>query len=223
MTSIPSLMDFDRSKVRVSPPTDGQIKIYYEKTPLHVKTSCWSCPFGKSDTGQIVGIIPDDQYFQVEALDKLGQDVCRHYHLKILGSEPPVDNDDLPYKSLIHHDDDLDTLHMQFSDKTRIFDNNNIRLVEDSVHQFTSGQFSSNFLLSFAALKIYNGHFFWSPFPAQMKIRKFCALPEGCIIFNEEEPLKEELKKRKNVTIKVRVPDDEAVTDFDPDVNELLA
>lgn len=223
MTTIPNLKDFDRSRVRVSAAADGDsIKIYYDKAPLHLKTSCWSCPFGISDAGQIVTIIPDDQYFQVEALDKLGQDICRHFHKKVLDTDPPDDNADLPYKSLIHRDDELDTLHLQLSDHTRTFDNNNIKLEPEAVKQFTSGQFSANYLLSFTCLKIYNGHFFWAPWPAQIKVRKYCALPEGCQIFSNEEELKQELQERKQTVIKVREHDEEPVMDFDPDVNELL-
>jgi hypothetical protein len=236
MSTIPSLNEFQRSSIQVAR-TGDQINLYCvvkgpngknKKTPLHVKTNCWTCPFGRDDQGKLTVVISDEQYFKVEEIDQFGRDVCK-YFLKDDGKEVPDDPDDLPYKSLIQTMDGLDVLNLQMSDRTRVFDKNGIKLSEEQSGQWTAGQFAGNFLLSLG-LRVWsgedgtstNGKFYWSVQPVQVKIKRYCTLPEGCKIFESEAELQRALESRKKITIKRRVDDDEAVVDFDPDVNELL-
>jgi len=236
-SSIPSLSDLDRSKIQVARDGD-QINLYYvdqpttntkiRKTPFHVKTSCWTCPFGRDDQGKLMAAIADGQFFKVEEIDKFGRDVCK-YFLKQDGQEIPDDPDELPYKSLIQTVDGLDVICLQMSDRTRVFDSNGVKIEPEQALQWVAGQFSGNFLLSLG-LRIWSGEdgsstnskFYWSVQPVQIKIRKYCTLPQGCKIFESEEELQEELTMRKKITIKKKIQDDETVADFDPDVNELI-
>lgn len=233
MSGIPHLRNFVRDNVRVVYQSDKKgseprISMYYlankQQTPLHVKLYGWTCPFGRDDSGQIVAVIPDDIYFQVEALDRLGRDVCKMFHERIIGTAWEADSDDgeLPYKSLIHKDDGLDTMHLRLTDNTRVFDSNNVRLDNDQVSQCTGGQFTANFLLSLASLRVYQGHFFWSVSLAQMKVCQFCTLPEGCIVFHSEDKLREELATRREMITEKREEEEAPVQDYDPDVNELM-
>lgn len=235
--SVPSLDDLKRSHIQIAKVGD-QINLYYvcedeqgrsKKTPLHVKTGIWTCPFGRDDQGKLVAVISDSQYFQVAELDRYGRDVCK-YFLRQEGKAVPEDPDELPYKSLVQSVDGMDVIHLHMSAQTRVFDNNNVKLQPEQVDQWTSGQFSGNFLLSLG-LRIWtgngddgtnNGKFYWSVQPVQIKIRRYCTLPEGCKIFEDENELKEELDRRTKVTVKKRVQEEEPVADFDPDVNELL-
>jgi hypothetical protein len=223
--SIPTLKDFNRDNIQVQFNKDTQnINVYNvstTKTPLHVKTSNWTCPFGRDDRNQLIVIIPDDQYYNVVMLDTLGRDICKMFYEKCTGN-PLAPGEDIPYKSLIHKDDGLDTLHLLLTEHTRVFDNNNTKLDTEHVNQFTSGQFTANFLLSLSCIKVYNGVFFWSISPAQIKIRKYCTLPEGCIIFEDELQLKQHLNERDTLQIKAKEQSEEPVVEFDPDVNELL-
>lgn len=237
-SSIPSLNDLDRSKIQVARDGD-QINLYYvdqtssadakpRKTPLHVKTSCWTCPFGRDDQGKLMVAIADGQFFKVEELDKFGRDVCK-YFIKQDGQDIPDDPDELPYKSLIQSVDGLDVLCLQMSERTRVFDTNGVKIDPDQALQWVAGQFSGNFLLSLG-LRIWtgedgsntNGKFYWSVQPVQIKIRKYCTLPQGCKIFESEAELQEAFDMRKKIHIKKKIQDDEAVVEFDPDVNELL-
>jgi hypothetical protein len=236
-SNIPSLNDLDRSKIQVARDGD-QINLYYvdqtpadarpRKIPLHVKTSCWTCPFGRDDQGKLMVVIADGQFFKVEDIDKFGRDVCK-YFLKHDGQDIPDDPDELPYKSLIQNVDGLDVLCLQMSERTRVFDTNGVKIEPDQALQWVAGQFSGNFLLSLG-LRIWsgedgsntNGKFYWSVQPVQIKVRKYCTLPQGCKIFESEEELQEELNRRKKIHIKKKIQDDEPVVDFDPDVNELL-
>lgn len=237
MSNIPHLRNFDREKIRViyhgsapkSHSEEPRICVYYhedgQQTPLHVKMYNWTCPFGRDDSNQIVAIIPDDMYFQVEALDRLGRDICKMFHERVTGSSQPIEDDsDLPYKSLIHKDDGLDTIHLRLSGNSRVFDSNNVRLDEDQIAQCTAGQFTANFLLSLSCLRVYQGHFFWSATPVQMKVCQFCTLPEGCIVFHSEDRLRDELSKRHDTVVDTRKEEETPVPveDFDPDVNELM-
>jgi hypothetical protein len=224
---IPHLGDFKRDKVQVHINKDAptpQVNVYYvqgkTKTPLHLKVFNWTCPFGRDDRDQLVAIIPDELYFDLEALDKLGKDICKMFYTELTGKDLDPD-EDIPYKSLIHKDDGLDTVHLSLSPQTRVFDNNNVKLGPEQITQYTSGQFSANFLLSFACISVYNDYFFWSLLPSQIKVKKYCTLPEGCIIFEEEALLQQELETRRQVQVTTKVQD-EPVADFDPDVNELI-
>lgn len=234
MTDIPSLSGLKRSSIQVSRNGD-QINLYYvtsrpngkpKKTPLYVKTNCWTCPFGQDDQGKLLVAISDSQYFDVEELDRFGRDVCK-YFLKHEGHEIPEDLDNLPYKSLLHHIDGLDVLQMQMSDHTRVFDSNGVKLSPDQANQQIAGQFSGHFLLSLG-LRVWSREdstsqsFYWTIQPIQIKVKRYFTLPEGCKIFDNEEELKGDMDIRKKITIKKRVEDEEAVVDFDPDVNELL-
>lgn len=236
MTSIPRLENFDRERIRVvyhgsAPKSDSdaepRINVYYQdekrQTPLHVKLYNWTCPFGRDDSNQIVAIIPDDMYFQVEALDRLGRDICKMFYERVTGGELAIEDDsDLPYKSLIHKDDGLDTMHLRLSSNSRVFDSNNVRLDEEQAGQCTAGQFTANFLLSLSCLRVYRGHFFWSATPIQMKVCQFCTLPEGCIVFHSEDKLREELATRHNIVTEAREEEEAPVQNFDPDINELM-
>lgn len=234
--SILALKNLNRKHIQISKTSD-QINLYYSDTidqktkriPLYVKTNCWTCPFGRDDQGKLLAIIHDDEYFKIEELDSFGRDVCR-YFLKDSGEEIPNNSDDLPYKSIIQQVDGLDVLNLSMNDATRVFDNNGVKLTPEQINQWTAGQFSANFLLTLN-LRIWtaddggsitNGKFYWSVQPVQIKINKYCTLPEGCQIFENEELLTKELDVRQESQIKVQVRDEEPVTDFDPDVNELL-
>lgn len=233
MSNVPSLSELQRSNIQVSRDGD-KISLYHitpgatgkpKKTLLHIKTGCWTCPYGKDDQGKLTVVISDNQYFKVDELDKFGRDVCK-YFLRQAGQEVPEDLDDLPYKSLIQNVDGLDVLQLQMTDRTRVFDSNGIKLSDEQSSQCTAGQFSGHFLLQLG-LRVWSGagedgKFYWSVQPIQIKIKRYCSLPEGCVIFDNEAELEEELHKRKKITIKKRVQDEEAVADFDPDVNELM-
>lgn len=237
MTDIPSLSGLKRSSIQVAR-NGNQINLYYvttqsngkpKKTPLHIKTNCWTCPFGRDDQGKLIAAISDNQYFDIEELDRFGRDVCK-YFLKHEGHEIPDDLDDLPYKSLFHHIDGLDVLQLQMSDQTRVFDSNGVKLSTEQANQWTAGQFSGHFLLSLG-LRVWtgddgslssNGKFYWTVQPVQIKVKRYFTLPKGCEIFDNVEEFEEEMDKRKKITVKTRVQDEEAVVDFDPDVNELL-
>jgi hypothetical protein len=152
--------------------------------------------------------------------------------MKRAEQEIPEDPDELPYKSLIQNVDGLEVLCLQMSKGTRVFDNNGVKLEEDQRNQWTAGQFAGHFLLSFslrewggsgaAAASGSVGKFYWSVTPVQIKIKRYCTLPQGCKIFETEPELQQELDQRKKVVIKRKIVDEEAVVDFDPDVNELL-
>jgi hypothetical protein len=250
---IPNLSGLKRSDIQVAR-NGNQINLYYitkrpngkpKKTPLHVKTNCWTCPFGRDDQGKLMVVISDDQYFDVEALDRFGRDVCKYFFKHGQGHDhvhnhdqgrnlglgldcdlvPPPD--DLPYKSLVQHTDGLDVLQLQMSDQTRVFDSNGVLLPAEQANQWTGGQFSGNFLLSLG-LRVWEGEgsskFYWAVQPVQIKVKRHFTLPEGCMIFDSEETFHMEMDKRKKTPAsrpKERV-DEEPVADFDPDVNELL-
>lgn len=231
--TIPNLSALQRENIKVTRNGNGQdISMYYDKTPLHIKTTCWTCPYGRDDQGKTAAVIPDSEFFKVEELDEYGRDVCK-YFLEQSGQQVPDDPDDLPYKSLIQKLDGLDVLYLTLSDRTNVFDSNGVKVSPEQAIQWTSGQFSANLLLKLG-LRIWSGEdgtsgpgsgsgkYYWSVQLVQMKIRRYCMLPEGCKIFEDEEELQRELESRKKIHIKKRVHDDEAVVDFDPDVNELL-
>lgn len=226
--TIPNLSELQRDNIKVT--RHGQdINMYYDKTPLHIKTSCWTCPYGRDDQGKTVAVISDSQYFKMEELDKYGRDVCK-YFLEQSGVQVPDDPDDLPYKPLIQKLDGLDIVYITLSPSTNVFDSNGIKLSPEQAMQWTSGQFSANMLLKLG-LRVWTGDdldmntnrkFYWSVQLVQMKIKRYCMLPEGCKIFEDEQELQRELESRKKIHVKKRIHDDEAVVDFDPDVNELL-
>jgi hypothetical protein len=152
MAEIPNLSTLSRANIQIARNED-QINLYYvtpkdgskpKKSPLHVKTNCWTCPFGRDDQGRVYAVISSEQFFNVEDLDRYGREVCK-YLMKSEGIAVP---DDLPYKSLIQQIDGLDVLQLYISDDTRFFDNNNIKMTRDQADQWMSGQFSANFLLS---------------------------------------------------------------------------
>ena len=229
MPNIPHLKSLDRNKLQVVKSGD-QVNLYYVdesvKTMFHCKTSCWTCPFGKDDQGKLITVVADNDFFSLENLDQYGRDICK-YFMKQEDLDIPEDDSDLPYKSLLAKEDSLDVLNLTVSDSTRFFDNNGVRLEPDQISQFTSGQFSAYFLLSFS-LRIWRSgdtisRFYWSVTPAQIRIKKYCTLPQGCEIYEDEERLKAALKERKKVVIKSRSSiSDEPVQSFNPDVNELL-
>jgi len=220
--TIPQLKDFNpaMAMVSVNRGNKSEIGLYYgdsaKHQPLHIKTSAWTCPFGRAEGGALVAIIPDDQFHKVKELDEFGRHVCRHY-MSEDGSP-----DDLPYKSLIYQDDGLDTLHLTMSDHTRVFDDAGVKLTPEQSNQWLSGQFVANFLLSLS-MRIYGGVYYWTVSAVQIKVRRYCTLPEGCIVFTDEDELKAELESRKiRPQIRLRAQDEEAVAEFNPDVNELL-
>lgn len=229
MSNIPHLKSLDRNKLQIVKSGD-QINLYYVdesvKTMFHSKTSCWTCPFGKDDQGKLITVVSDSDFFSLENLDQYGRDICK-YFMKQEDLDIPEDDNDLPYKALLGKEDGLDVLNLTINDSTRFFDNNGVRLETDQISQFTSGQFSAYFLLSFS-LRIWRSgdtisRFYWNITPAQIRIKKYCTLPEGCEIYEDEETLKEALKERKKVVIKSRSSvTEEPVQSFDPDVNELL-
>ena len=229
MSKIPSLKSLDRDKLQIGKSGD-QINLYYVdesvKTIFHAKTSCWTCPFGKDDQGKLIVVVSDDEFFKLEELDDYGKDICKYFMIQE-SLDLPCDDSDLPYKSLLGKEDGLDVLHLTASENTRFFDNNGVKLSHDQMSQFTSGQFSAYFLLSFS-LRIWRSgntisRFYWTISPAQVRVKKYCTLPEGCEIFEDETMLKSALKERKKVVIKSRSSvSDEPVQSFDPDVNELL-
>lgn len=231
---IPNLSDLQKSKIQVACNGD-KINLYYvdqkQKTPFHVKTGCWTCPFGRDDQGKITVVISDNEYFKIEELDNYGREVCK-YFLRQENVEIPDDPDDLPYKSLIHTVDGLDTLVLQLNDRSRVFDSNGVKLEDELAQQWTSAQFSANFLLSLG-LRVWSGdgngnesgnpkHFYWSVLPSQIKIKRYCTLPTGCQIFETEPAFTKEVDKRKKIEVRRKQPEEDSVIDFDPDVNELL-
>jgi hypothetical protein len=229
MSKIPHLKSLDRNKLQVVKSGD-QINLYYvddsKKALFHTKTTCWTCPFGRDDQGKLLAVVSDNEFFKLEELDQYGRDICK-YFMKQENMDIPEDDSDLPYKSLLGKEDGLDILNLTVNDSTRFFDNNGVKLSPDQMSQFTSGQFSGYFLLSFT-LRIWRSgntisKFYWSISPVQIRIKKYCTLPEGCEIYEDEEKLKSALKERKKIVIKSRSSvADEPVEGFDPDVNELL-
>lgn len=214
---LPTLQQFDSNLVKVSPDkTTGNIKIYYTgKTRLHIKTSVWSCPYGRNEQTLIV-VVPDSEYFLLERFDELGRNICRMYT-----KDAESEDDDLPYKSLIMKDNDLDAIKLVLNSDTRFFDRNGVLLNNEQVNQVTAGKFEANFLLLFT-LNNYKGTYFWSLSPVQVKIKEFCTLPEGCVIFTDEQELMNELSTRTQTQIEIRHEQEAPVVDFDPDLNELL-
>lgn len=223
--TIPQLREFDRSlaMVSVNRTNKAEIGLYYgdstKHQPLHLRTGSWTCPFGRADGGALVAVIPEDQYQKVKELDDFGRDVCRH----CMSEAASADGDgELPYKSLMYQDDGLDTLHLTMSDNTRVFDDAGVKLAPDVANLWLSGQFVANFLLSLS-IRLYSGVYYWTVSVVQIRVRRYCTLPDGCIIFTDEQELKSELESRKiKPQIKLRAQDEEAVAEFDPDVNELL-
>lgn len=230
MSDIPNLSELKRSNIQVSRGTDG-ITLYYvstkadgktKKTPLHVKTNCWTCPYGRDDQGKLLVAISDDQYFNIEELDRYGRDVCKYFLKQDKKDGCVPEEEELPYKPLLNKVDGLDVLQLQLSDNTRVFDSNGVKLTTDQANQWMSGQFSGHFLLSLGLRKWSvdsSGTYYWVVQPVQIKIKRYFTLPEGCKIFDNEQDLQNELDNRAQSTAQ---PDDEAVVDFDPDVNELL-
>lgn len=221
---LPKLMDLDCSRLTVAPTGQG-ICVYNKdrsnkKIPLHIKTGPWVCPYGVDDKGGTVIPIPDDQYFKLEEIDTIGRAICRMFYTRLTGEDCPEDDEDLPYKSILHKDDDTDTIHLPgiMSDSIRVFDK-----YGDAIPDWTSyvaSNFTSYFLLNLSTIKVYNGTFFWSIWPVQMKIMARNLLPVGSQVFTSIENLREALKD--TVVTVTEEPDIDCVIDFDPDVNELL-
>jgi hypothetical protein len=228
---IPSLSNIQRSNIQVSMNSSGdQITLYYvvqdeqgkkaSKTVLHLKTGCWTCPFGRDDQNKLMVTISDEQYFKIVELDNYGRDICK-YFMKAAGKEIPDDPSELPYKSMIQTVDGMEVLQLQLSERTRYFDNNGIKLDTEQALQWISGQFSARFLLSLS-LRVWNDggntKYYWSVQPVQIKIRRFCTLPEGCKIFESEA----EFREASTEGPAEKEKEEEGIVDFDPDVNELL-
>ena len=224
--NIPHLKTWKRDNLHIST-TGDEINLYYNnsssKMLFHTKTSCWACPFGKDEQNKLMAVVSDDEYFKLEELDLYGKDICKYMLNK---ENVEYDEEELPYKSLLSKQEGLDVLNLSLSDRTRIFDNNGVKLNPDEITQFTSGQFSGYFLLSYSLRIWRTGNeitkMYWIVNPVQIRIKQYCTLPEGCQIFDNEEDLNIELKQRKKVLIKTRAVEEEPVVSFDPDVNELL-
>lgn len=224
MTNIPHLKNWDREKIQLVRSGD-EISLYYvtdKKIPFHTKTNSWTCPFGKDDQNKIISIVSDEEFFKLEELDNYGKDVCK-YFMEKEGLE--IDKEDLPYKSLMSKQDGLDVISLTISNRTKFFDNNGNKIPNDQTDMFTSGQFTGYFLLNYS-LRIWRAgntitKFYWIVTPAQIRVKNFCSLPEGCEIFEDEDHLQVELDKRKENIIGSEIIE-EPVTNFDPEVNELI-
>ena len=227
MADIPNLSALTRANIQIAR-NDDQINFYYvapsqapsakpKKIPLHVKTNCWTCPFGRDDQNNVYAVISSEQFFNIEDLDRYGRDVCKYF---LKSDDQPVP-DELPYKSMIQQVDGLDVLQLRITEDTRVFDNNNIKLSKEQADQWMSVQFSGNFMLSFSMRISSTGNYYWVVKPVQIKVKRYFALPQGCKIFDNDTDLAEEMDRRKEQ--QPAVPDvEEALVDFDPDVNELL-
>ena len=221
--TIPHINSLDHAQIKMSVSKDG-VTLYYGMNRFTAKTPILTCPYGVSESGSLTALVPDtgDAFYW---LDDLGRTIVRNNHVQLFGTEAPEDDDDLPYYPLVRTDENTgsDTIRMQLNEQVRVFDNNSVKIPE--YQQFVSSQFLGYFWLDFSTLTVYRGKVMWSLRPLQIKVQQYCALPEGCIIYDELPEAEEAVKERIKVKVQAKERTNEhldAVVDFDPDVNELL-
>ena len=201
----------------------GAINLYYGKTRLFVKTGCWTCPYGIGDNNTMVCIIPDIYCERLTLLDNLARTIIFQNYKKLFGEDLPdqTNIDDIPYTPLIKTlEDGLECAKIQVTEKMKVFDCNGEKIID--YVSCLSRQFSAYFLFDMSTISVHKGFASWSLWPLQIKIKHYCILPEGCLIYDTEEQLIQALLSRNSVSSSVRSEEFDAVIDFDQDVNELL-
>lgn len=217
---IPNISNLDESQIKMIL-REGQVQLYYGKNKLYVKTGCWTCPYGINDGNALVCVVPDQYCEKLNSLDDLARSILMDHHEQIYGTPAPEDVESLQYIPLMKTlENGLETIRMPIADHVRIFDSNGERVTD---RQYMSSQFSAYFLLDMSTLTCNKGYVSWSLWPVQIKIKRYCVLPEGCLIYDTVEDVNKAVKQRVQIKPKPKHTDAlDAVVEFTPDVNELL-
>lgn len=219
MTQVPKLHNYDWSDIRMAK-DDGCIKLYNNKSLLGLESSPMTAPYGLSDMGLIKVVIPEKMLHGIEKLDKIGQQITDEYGDFLFEGE--VSGDDERYDSVIHRDENgTEMLHLRLTKNSRVFDRDKALVKPEDYQSYTSAEFKCVALLDLSKITVFQDKARITPYISQLMILSYCTLPKGCIIFNDEEGLKHEMENRK-LSAPIINDDDDAVIDFDPDVNELL-
>ena len=190
-----------------------------------LRTNAWYCPYGLNEARQLIVPVPPTYLARILALDEWARERVRENYeiLTDSESEPPVDDDELPFSGLIRPEG----LKLQLSDRTRTFDCNGERLPDDESTNVLSGSFTGYFLLDLSAISTFKGHIIWQAKVLQIRIKTYSTLPEGCMIYNTEEEVLAALHQRTERPLSSMPgndPDDDTggIPDYGLDVNELL-
>ena len=187
----------DKIKMDIQP---GTVNLYYGKTRLFVKTGCWTCPYGVGDSNNIVCLIPDIYCEKLAWLDNLARMIIFQNYEKIFGEEVPsqCNVDDVPYTPIVKIlEDGLECAKFPVIERMRVFDSNGEKI--NDYMPCLSSQFSAYFLFDMSTISVHKGYASWTLWPLQVKIKHYCILPEGCLIYDNEKELQVALQERKNL------------------------
>jgi hypothetical protein len=221
---IPNINRLSTDKIRMEI-QQGAINLYYGKTRLFAKTGLWTCPYGVGDSKAIVCLVPDIYCEKLAWLDNLARTIIFQNYATVFGESLPegINVDDVPYTPIVKMlENGLESVRLPVTDRMKVFDSNGEKITD--YMPCMSSQFSGYFLFDMSTINVHKGHASWTLWPMQVKIKHYCILPEGCLIYETEEELQAGLATRAEMEPKQtdRLTELDAVVDFDPDVNELL-
>ena len=187
---------------------------------LYIKTPVLICQSGIEDNNRIRLELSAAFIAKLQHLEKW---ITEHLDKKITED---LDNDDC-YRSLIKTDSaGTEHLNVFIDNRSKIFDRDNQEIPGDKYHEFMTGYFKCMLVLELSKLAVFANKVQINPHVFQLKVISFSVLPPGCKIYNSVELFNSDMEQRKT-----EQPYDEpnckssyndAVDDFDPDLNELM-
>lgn len=189
---------------------DGKLRFKLPtKQGLILKTKKMVCRNGIGENMQFTVEIPNTMSSFLNRLDLFIKQVAEKEasYLNLTG--------DL-YRSFIKED----TLKLYISKFTKVFDKNKVIIPPSEYSNLMTNRFSCLLLLDFSNLTVFADMANLRIGVLQVMILDYCILPEGCTIFKSEQ---EFTKAIENASQSTPLPlEDTAVTDFDPNINELI-
>lgn len=210
---------------------DDHLKVMSNQKPFYFKSGCLNSP-----TGFISDSLDNNCKFQVELNDihvaKLTSyeqwlkdqlpDIGKYLLVEDMAKEQDIGMDNIYHSSISYGDNGNKILSLYLTSRSALFDRNKKRINtnEDNITS-VSGRFKCRFIISMSNVTVFNGKFYVKPELHQLMILNQSLMPEGCIVFENEDDFLKEVENRDQGSNHFTFYED-AVCDYDPDINELL-
>uniref|UniRef100_A0A6C0J803 Uncharacterized protein n=1 Tax=viral metagenome TaxID=1070528 RepID=A0A6C0J803_9ZZZZ len=196
-----------------------------KRRKLYIKTPILQCNIGICEGNNINLNFTASFHKQIYDLEEYIQNELQK-HTKFLNmDEQDTIGKESIYRSMIKNDDGEEYIKLYINKNSKVFDRDNQRIDTDKYDEYLSGKFCCALVLELSEINVFADKAQFKPNVFQLKVYSFSLLPSGCKIYDNIELFNKEMKRIKleqnNDCVEMTAYDD-AVIEYDPNVNELL-
>lgn len=198
-----------------------------KRRKLYIRTPILICSTGLQDNNCIQLELNANFCLQLQNFERwLKSELEDHENIRELdlAQETGGGEEDI-YRSLIKTDE-TEHINVFIDTRSRVFDRDGQKVPEDKRHDYLSGYFRCTLALELSQLTVFADKLQINPHIFQLKVMSFSLLPPGCEIYHDISLFLEVMQQRESEhqsADRLAITSyNDAVEDFDPDVNELM-